>query len=244
MESKTVKAIKCPNPECGHTMKVAHPGRAGVFVLTCPACKTKHQFRFSEPSQASESEAKSAGVKVATAKAEAIRLTLDFVVDHGYYVVCPHCGVHKMEFKAEKAGNYTLKCPKCGGVSLAQVRDKTRPISSATSLVLGKCKLEQVRGMFLPNREYVLDVGVYVVGRYDETLNSDIAIKNDMNMSRRSVQITVSNATGSYSYVMRVLNATNQVMYNGTPLKVGSEISLLPGDEFVLGVTKFRFLKV
>lgn len=235
MTTKTVTSIKCPNPACSHIIKVEHPGKTGVFELTCPVCKTKHQFRFSEP--------KKPEIKVETEKKETIRLTLDFVVDQRYRVACPHCQGHKIEFAPKQKGNYTLKCPKCGGLSLAQVRDKTKCVSPATGILMGKGKLEEIRGRFLPNREYILEAGTYIIGRYDDDVNSDIAIKNDMAMSRRSVQIQVTNVIGNYSYILKVLKATNPVLHNGNPLVVGSEIALGFGDEIVLGKTKFRFTK-
>jgi phage FluMu protein Com len=212
-----------------------HPGRAGVFELTCPVCKTKHQFRFSEP--------KKPEIKVETEKKEVIRLTLDFEVDRIYSIACPHCQEHKIEFEPEKTGNYTLKCPKCGGLSLAQVIEKTKSIYNTSDPLMGKGKLEHIRGHFLPNREYILEAGTYIIGRYDEDVNSDIAIKNDMAMSRRSVQIQVTNTFGNYSYILKVLKSTNPVLHNGKPLVVGSEILLGFGDEIVLGKTKFRFTK-
>jgi hypothetical protein len=88
-----------------------------------------------------------------------------------------------------------------------------------------------------------LSDGKNVVGRYDESKNSDIAIKNDSAMSRRSIEIDVMHSDKGYAFKLTVLSATNPVLHNNNPLMPGESISLNFGDSIILGKTKFRFDK-
>lgn len=98
----------------------------------------------------------------------------------------------------------------------------------------GQAKLERIGKMF--NDSYPLRPGVTTIGRYDDMVPSDIAIKGDTYMSRRSVSIEMRGA----SYRMKVLSSTNPVLLNGQNVPVGSETFLNFGDIITLGRTQFR----
>ena len=87
----------------------------------------------------------------------------------------------------------------------------------------------------------MLSEGRNTIGRYDEDVNSDIAIKNDPSMSRRSVEIYVLHSMKGYEFKLTVLKATNPVLHNGHPIADGESVSLNFGDSIVMGKTKFRF---
>lgn len=103
----------------------------------------------------------------------------------------------------------------------------------------GAGKLAKIGKMF--NDYYELPIGEHTIGRYDETCRSDIQVKGDSYMSRRSICINVTfNSLEGFSYLLRVLQATNPVTLNGHPLANGSETYLNFGDIITLGHTKFR----
>lgn len=93
----------------------------------------------------------------------------------------------------------------------------------------------------LRNQRYQLHEGTTIIGRYDEDDTSDIMIKGDETMSRRSVAIIIEEEQGIFDYKMKVLNATNKVKVNDQPIKVGDEVYLDMGDIIMLGNSKFKF---
>lgn len=103
-------------------------------------------------------------------------------------------------------------------------------------------KLQLLRKGWL-NRDFPLSVGKNVIGRYDEDAPTDIAIKDDSGMSRRSVEIEVFQTPRGYSFRLKVLKCTNPVLHNNKPLLEGEAVSLNFGDSIILGKTQFRFVK-
>jgi hypothetical protein len=171
-----------------------------------------------------------------------IEIKEDFIVGVKYKLSCPHC--HKMEFGfvTEKPGHRTISCPACKGKCGLEVRNKTQRIDMTDNIQALHGKLVLLRKGWL-NKDYRLSDGKNVIGRFDESKNSDIAIKNDPTMSRRSVEIEVILSEKGYSFKLTVLSATNPVLHNNNPLMPGESISLNFGDSIILGKTKFRFDK-
>ena len=90
------------------------------------------------------------------------------------------------------------------------------------------------------NKEFRLSAGSNVIGRFDTDPmgNSDIAIKDDPSMSRRSIDIQVTRREiNGYMFQLNVLRASNM------PVGPGESISLNFGDSIILGKTQFRFEK-
>lgn len=106
-----------------------------------------------------------------------------------------------------------------------------------------KGKLVMVRHGFL-KKEFPIGARSQTVGRWDESEMSDIAIKNDSSISRRSVKIDVIPSISGGEFRLTVLKCANPVLVNSTPLAAGEVISLNGGDTIILGKTKFRFEKV
>jgi hypothetical protein len=145
-------------------------------------------------------------------------------------------------FVTDKPGHRTISCPACKGKCGLDVRKKTEPIDLSEHIQTLNGKLILLRKGWL-NKDYHLSTGKNVIGRYDESKNSDIAIKNDPTMSRRSIEIDVMLSEKGKSFKLTVLNATNPVLHNNNPLLPGESISLNFGDSIILGKTKFRFDK-
>lgn len=93
----------------------------------------------------------------------------------------------------------------------------------------------------LRNNRFQLSEGTTIIGRYDEDEPSDISIKGDDTMSRRSVAIIIEEEDGIFDYKLKVLNATNKVKVNDQRVKEGSEVYLEFGDIIMLGNSKFKF---
>lgn len=93
----------------------------------------------------------------------------------------------------------------------------------------------------LRNQRFQLYEGTTTIGRYDEDELSDISIKGDDSISRKSIAIIIEEDDGIFDYRLKVLNATNPVKVNDQPIKVGSETFLDFGDIILLGNSKFKF---
>lgn len=93
----------------------------------------------------------------------------------------------------------------------------------------------------LRNQRFQLYEGTTIIGRYDEVDTSDIMIRGDETMSRKSVAIIIEEEDGIFDYKLKVLNATNKVKVNDQRVKEGSVVYLDFGDIIMLGNSKFKF---
>lgn len=162
----------------------------------------------------------------------------------------------KLRIRNPQVGQHSVRCPKCQSVQtytygapaapqtpappVSQPVNKTKPVQGNYNLATG-C-LVQSRGMFRSDTVYPLAGKETIIGRRDSTAPCDVMI-DDATMSRRSVSITAEAKNKGITYKFTVLNATNKVLHNGTPLSVGSSVYLNFGDTLVLGRTKLKFQK-
>ena len=251
MVENSILAFKCLNPECGQQIKLSRPAKSGVYSVTCPHCHTKKQLRLKGMDAVSNtSESKSASCAAQKqqpqtpdySEAATKEIAEDFIVNESYSFKCPHCSKQEIGFKTDKPGHRTINCPYCKGKIGLDVRPQTAVITISEQLQLYRGKLILLRKGWL-NKDFHLSEGKNIVGRYDESANCDIAIKNDTSMSRRSVEIEVVRTEKGFTFKLTVLKATNPVLHNGNPLIAGESVSLNFGDSIVLGKTKFRFDK-
>lgn len=96
----------------------------------------------------------------------------------------------------------------------------------------------------IANTRFPLRVGLNTIGRADFDTPSDISIKNDPTISRRSVTIEVVPKENGFLAKMKVLRAANPVLHNDKPLMEGEIIYLNYGDSIRLGRTTLRFNKL
>lgn len=239
--------VTCGNPECGKELQLKDPPKSGLRKLTCPYCKHSQIVDFtSREKQGAKSAEDTVLQKPDNSGADPIVLKNDFIVNEPYTVTCPHCGVQKLPLKATAPGHLGVSCPLCKGRIELDVRAKTKPIviTDTESVDFTRGKLVLLRRGWFSNKEFPLKPGrKYTIGRHDEYEDSDISIKNDDSVSRRSVRIDVEPGQRGYTYKMSVLKATNPVVHNGMALMPGESIALNFGDTIVLGKTKFRFEK-
>ena len=210
---------------CPHCKKVKigyTPKKEGAKGFECPCCH---------------------GKIVVTAK-EVEPLMGSFLTGTAYDLTCPHCNATIENYRPSKVGMEALECPECHERIVLEVRKPTNVLrgsmDDSKNWLKGKLQLIRKWGF---NKEYPLPVGNTVIGRYDELQMSDISVKNDPTMSRRSVVIEVSLTENGYMFKLKVLKAANPVLHNNAPLMAGEEVSLNFGDSIVLGQTRFCFVK-
>lgn len=236
-----IVAIQCKNPECKEHFKCTLPRKAGVYKVVCPSCKSEINVRFRG---ANTTE----GDPLISNKSDTGNNTI---------IECPWgCGT-RFKYIPEKDGAHVVNCPndncingmidivvKDGNVVFTG-RHETRPIPISGNTSNGKLTIVRFKGLLgsIMNRSFTLHLGPNTIGRYDENLRSDIEIKNDTFVSRRSVVIEVIQNENGYLFKMTILNATNPVLHNSKPLIAGEIVYLNYGDSIQLGDTKFNFEK-
>lgn len=104
-----------------------------------------------------------------------------------------------------------------------------------------KIYLTHITWFGLRNKRFQLYEGTTTIGRYDEDATSDIMIRGDETMSRKSVAISIEEVDGIFDYKLKVLHATNKVKVNDKRIKEGAETFLDFGDIIMLGNSKFKF---
>lgn len=248
MSSNVFMAFKCLNPECGKTIQLARPEITNVYAVTCPHCGVKKALKLigqdnfgKEQNHAAQAELKKPDVEDNSAK-QAILIEEDFVVGSQHKILCPHCKKQEIAFSSQKPGMRSINCPKCKGIIKFDVRPLTEKIIITEAIQKVKGKLVLLRKGWL-NKEFKLKEGKQTIGRFDEDVPSDISVKNDSSMSRRSIMIDVIPSMKGYIFKLNVLKATNPVLINNNPLLPGEAVSLNFGDIILLGKTKFRFDK-
>lgn len=230
-ESKQQRmAFKCLNPECGKIIEMPRPEKSGVYSVVCPFCGIKKQIKLKGLEEVIDNSAN-----------PPILVKDDFIVGVSYKLTCPHCEKAHIDINPPKAGICEIACPSCKGKVRFKVRRKTHDASDEIQPYRGK--LVQSRRL-LPDKSYNLGMGRNVVGRFDPDDLSDINIKGDKTISRRSVEINVEKTVKEgFTFKLKVLNATNPVTLNGKVLSLDSDVYLRFGDKLMLGKTTLLFEK-
>lgn len=237
----TILMFKCLNPECAKPIKLRRPAKSGIYPVSCPHCKVTKKLNLKGLDAFEEQGGATAPDVPDNSAKPAVALTDDFLVGESYRIKCPHCGEQEIGLCSQKAGHKDFACPRCKGKIAAEVREKTAVLDVEETRPLIKGKLVMLRKWL--NKSYPLGIGKHTVGRDDADEPSDIAIKNDSTVSRRSVCIEVAQTPKGYTFKLTVLKATNPVLHNETRLYDGESVSLNFGDVIVMGRTKFRFDK-
>lgn len=248
MTEAPILAYKCTNPECGKPFKMRHPGKTGVFKVSCPHCLSKVTVKVEETPASSADKAERKEELPGDNSAKSVIDYTDYPGDASYFLVgeraiitCPHCKNRKLAYTAQKEGMPTFTCPGCKGKIRVWFQNPTKLISPE-KFNSRQAKIVHVRPLWL-STHYPLPIGEHTIGRYDHEKPSTISIKGDSSMSRRSISITASiSKDEGFRYLLRVLNATNPVSHAGHMLTEGEEIYLNFGDEIRLGGTLLRFV--
>lgn len=116
----------------------------------------------------------------------------------------------------------------------------TQALANPKTRKLGPAQLVQVGTFF--NTNFRLHPGEITIGREDATDPSEISIKGDHCVSRRSLTLVVNrDEMMGYTYRLKINKATNPVLLNGTALDARYDEPFLSyGDILVVGKTKLR----
>ena len=172
---------------------------------------------------------------------EAIELEDELVVGKETMISCPHCAA-QLKIKVPKEGKGKMQCGKCKGFIGFNAKSKTVVMPGQRKPTHTKRgRLVKVNGFLRKNDVFKLRDGKNVIGRFDHSKQSDIAIAGDGLMSRRSVEIEVTPVMGGYSFRFTILQSTNPVIYNKQECRTPYSREIRFGDTFVLGETTFRF---
>ena len=175
----------------------------------------------------------------------------------GFALKCPYCGKeHRVRLRgveikaggnaaqtaAAEAACGNASAPAGGSADAGEVAPPpTKPLGKRGAT--GGGQITVIRRFGLSRKVYPLSLGRNTIGRYDEELHSDIEVKGDTFMSRRSVCIDVTEQDGACLFKLSVLNATNPVLHNERPLIAGESLYLNYGDCIRLGSTLLKFDK-
>lgn len=238
MAEGSVLLLKCPNTDCGKQFKMRRPERGGVFKIGCPHCKQAFKVNIPAP--------KAQDTAVDNSAKESIKVDGEFIVGTKYEVVCPHCKNMKLGYTPPKEGVTGFRCPKCKGVIAVEAKELTKTVER-TKTVGGGEGINMCRGRLkvqkLLGKKYPLGNGLTTIGRYDDDRPSDISLKGDSFISRRSIEIDTRMSESGYTFKLTVMNATNAVLLNGAAMKPGDSVFLNFGDIITLGKTRIRFEK-
>lgn len=235
-----------PCPKCNQKVRVKAPQKAGIYKITCPHCQYKANLKLPGldtlgQAQANNPQAPSAPTPPPSPMQRQRPVPPQMPPRPAGNVKPPQM---PPQMPASQGINVCNAAPanEAAPQKTFVVNNPKMPKAAGPDLPLGPAKLERLGKMF--NDSYPLRPGIITIGRYDNAVQSDIAIKGDTFMSRRSVSIEMRCiGIEGFTYCLRVLSSTNPVLINGRSVPVGTEVFLNFGDTFVMGRTRFRLDK-
>lgn len=152
---------------------------------------------------------------------------------------CPRCQQPLAFRKPEEGYGVSITCPQCHNAIRIKIRERTIRLPEQVLSHSIVAQLLIIDGPQSDRSGFPLHQGDNIIGRDDPDTMQDIAIRGDMAISRRSVNLEVNKTSdGGYSYMLRVLNAKNPVYANGMPIHTGQSFILRQGDIVQMGSTK------
>ena len=229
MDTKVIIDVICVH--CGSTIHMQKKKMQEQCKLVCPGCKhslhilfnvTKdpQTYSFLSVTQESQKKDKDKEQKEPTEDKEAQKAKKD-----------------KTVYKKDKgkARSYDDEIPGEDEFEGKNHHKKKRP-KLRESLFLTRKKL-----FGLVAERYQLSEGKTIIGRDDDDEPSDISLKGDDTISRRSISIDIVPDDYGFDYILKVLNAANPVRVNGKQIRVGEKKYLDLGDVITLGHTNLKF---
>lgn len=241
----------CPQPDCGKQFKMRHPGKGGVYKVTCPACKKAMQVRFPDPNPAagtaaSDTAGEATPPPLDNSTARPIELKDEYNPCKTYAIECPHCGLKGIKYVPAKAGKQLLECPKCHGKMSLVVTSPTEIVGGvqvdAPPMEFNSGRLVLLHRGLRKNEFFPLRNGEQLIGRRSAEAPSDVSL-DDPTVSRQSVVLDVSFSENGYKFCVTVRKATNPVLLNGKEIRPGFGEYLNFGDILTLGKSRLRLEK-
>lgn len=91
------------------------------------------------------------------------------------------------------------------------------------------------------NARFVLNQGVYVLGRKSSDSTATLQLAPDISMSRQHARLSVQLVAGKLMAQIVGLKANNPVFVNGKMFAAGQSCTLKSGDSLQLGMTRILF---
>ncbi len=91
------------------------------------------------------------------------------------------------------------------------------------------------------NARFVLNQGVYVLGRRSSDSSATLQLAPDITLSRQHARLAVQFVGGRLMAQIVSLKANNPIFVNGKMFAAGQPCTLKSGDKLQLGMTKIRF---
>ncbi|MBR2016638.1 MAG: FHA domain-containing protein [Prevotella sp.] len=91
------------------------------------------------------------------------------------------------------------------------------------------------------NAKFVIDQGVYILGRKSSDSTATLQLSPDISMSRQHARLTVQIVGGKLMAQIIGLKTNNPIFVNGKVYMVGQPCTLRDGDKIQLGMTKILF---
>lgn len=91
------------------------------------------------------------------------------------------------------------------------------------------------------NARFVLNQGIYVIGRKSSDSTATLQIAPDISMSRQHARLAVQMVGGRLMAQIIGLKANNPIFVNGKVYAAGQPCTLKTGDKLQFGMTRFVF---
>ena len=91
------------------------------------------------------------------------------------------------------------------------------------------------------NMKFVLNQGVYVLGRKSSDSTATMQIAPDITMSRQHARLAVRSVGGKMMAQITSLKANNPIYINGKAYSMGQPCTLKPGDNLQMGSTRLVY---
>lgn len=91
------------------------------------------------------------------------------------------------------------------------------------------------------NARFVLNQGIYVLGRKSSDSTATLQLAPDISMSRQHARLAVQVVGGRLMAQIVGLKANNPILINGKAYAAGQPCTLKSGDKLQLGMTKIEF---
>lgn len=177
-----------------------------------------------------------------------------------YIITCPICRKqYKLTPKDPQAlSQQMFSCPNCRNTApfstliknLEAPHNQTIQTSTPTKHnVHAATKVRQNPGMqakaYLSvigsNAKFVLNQGVYILGRRSSDSQATLQLAPDISMSRQHARLAVQVVGGRLLAQIVGIKANNPVIINGKICVAGQPCTLKPGDRLQLGMTRIVF---
>lgn len=225
METKVVIDVVCVH--CGSKIQLQKKKTQEQCKLVCPACKHHLHILFNTAQDPQTYSFLSVEQKASQQKESESNAHKEESED------VKRAKRDKTVYKKDKkkAHSYDDEIPGEEDTHKEKKRPKLRE-----NLFLTRKKL-----LGLVAERYQLTEGKTIIGRDDDDEPSDISLKGDDTISRRSISIDIVPDDYGFDYILKVLNASNPVRVNGKQIRQGDKTYLDLGDVITIGHTNLKF---